>query len=87
MARPRLLLLDEPSLGLAPKIVADIFAVCTGSIRTGHGDADRRTECACGTEEHFAGLCLQVGKVACSGASAELRKDDQIMETYMGICA
>jgi hypothetical protein len=62
---PRLLLLDEPSLGLAPNLVADIFAVAPDQ-RPWHDDADRR-EKSCGTEEHLSGLRTQVGKVACSG--------------------
>jgi len=88
MARPKLLLLDEPSLGLAPKIVADIFSVLH-RINADQGTAMLIVE----QNVHVAlknttqAYVLQVGRVACSGVSAELRKDDQIMETYMGIHA
>jgi len=88
MARPKLLLLDEPSLGLAPKLVADIFAVLH-RINTDQGTAMLIVE----QNVHVAlkntsrAYVLQVGKVACEGVSAELRCDDQIMETYMGIHA
>ncbi len=88
LARPKLLLLDEPSLGLAPKLVADIFAVLR-KINADHGMAMLIVE----QNAHVAlkntsyAYVLQVGKVACAGVSAELRRDDQIMETYMGIHA
>ena len=85
MARPRLLLLDEPSLGIAPILVADIFA------------ALRRINAESGTtmliveqNAHIAlknttfGYVLQVGKVAVSGPSAELRSNKEVIESYMG---
>ena len=85
MARPRLLLLDEPSLGIAPILVADIFA------------ALRRINAESGTtmliveqNAHVAlknstfGYVLQVGKVAVSGPSAELRSNKEVIESYMG---
>ena len=88
MARPKLLLLDEPSLGLAPLIVADIFAKL------------RRVNAEQGTtmliveqNAHIAlrntawAYVLQVGKVALSGASSELQKDEQVKESYLGVQA
>ena len=85
MARPRLLLLDEPSLGIAPILVADIFA------------ALRRINAEQGTtmliveqNAHVAlknttyGYVLQVGKVAVAGESAELRRNTEVVESYMG---
>ena len=88
MARPRLLLLDEPSLGLAPLIVQDIFA------------ALRRINAEQGTtmlvveqNAHIAlkntayGYVLQVGRIAVEGPSAELRQDKQVVESYMGATA
>jgi branched-chain amino acid transport system ATP-binding protein len=88
LARPRLLLLDEPSLGLAPKLVADIFAV----LRTINAD-QKMAMLIVEQNAHVAlkntsyAYVLQVGKVACEGASGKLRRDEQIMETYMGIHA
>jgi branched-chain amino acid transport system ATP-binding protein len=85
MARPRLLLLDEPSLGLAPLIVQDIFA------------ALRRINLDSGTtmlvveqNAHIAlkntgyGYVLQVGRIAVEGASDELQRSKQVVESYMG---
>jgi len=88
MARPKLLLLDEPSLGLAPLVVADIFAVLR-RINKEQGATMLIVE----QNVHIAlkntsqAYVLQVGKVACSGASSELRRDEQIMESYMGVHA
>jgi branched-chain amino acid transport system ATP-binding protein len=88
LARPKLLLLDEPSLGLAPKLVADIFAVLH-RINVEQGMAmlivEQNAHVALKNTSYT--YVLQVGKVACDGVSAELRRNDQIMETYMGIHA
>lgn len=85
MARPKLLLLDEPSLGIAPRLVADIFA------------ALRKINQECGMtmliveqNVHVAlrntmfGYVLQVGRVAVSGESADLRRNKEVVESYMG---
>ncbi len=85
MARPRLLLLDEPSLGLAPLLVADIF------------QALRRINKERGTtlliveqNAHVAlknanfGYVLQVGRVATEGTSEELQRNREVVESYMG---
>ena len=88
MARPKLLLLDEPSLGLAPIIVADIFAVLR-RINAEQGTTMLIVE----QNAHIAlrntawAYVLQVGKVALSGASSELQKDEQVKESYLGVQA
>ena len=88
MARPKLLLLDEPSLGLAPIIVADIFAVLR-RINAEQGTTMLIVE----QNAHVAlknttwAYVLQVGKVALSGASSELQKDGQVTESYMVVHA
>ena len=88
MARPKLLLLDEPSLGLAPIIVADIFSVLRRI------NAEQRTTMLIVEQNAHVALknttrayVLQVGKVALSGASSELQKDEQVKESYMGVHA
>ena len=86
MARPKLLLLDEPSLGLAPLIVADIFA------KLRRVNAEQGTTMLIVEQNAHVALknttrayVLQVGKVALSGASSELQKDEQVKESYMGV--
>jgi branched-chain amino acid transport system ATP-binding protein len=85
MARPKLLLLDEPSLGIAPILVADIFAALR-RINAENGTTMLIVE----QNAHIAlknstfGYVLQVGRVAVSGRSAELRSDKGVIESYMG---
>ena len=85
MARPSLLLLDEPSLGIAPNLVLDIFAALRKI------NAERRmTMLIVEQNVHVAlkattyGYVLQVGKVAVEGDSAELRRNKEVVESYMG---
>ena len=85
MARPKLLLLDEPSLGIAPILVADIFAALR-KINKESGTTMLIVE----QNAHVAlkntsyGYVLQVGKVAVSGPSEELRRNKEVVESYMG---
>jgi branched-chain amino acid transport system ATP-binding protein len=85
MARPKLLLLDEPSLGIAPRLVSDIFAALR-KINQERGMTMLIVE----QNVHVAlkntvfGYVLQVGKVAVSGESAELRRNKEVVESYMG---
>jgi branched-chain amino acid transport system ATP-binding protein len=85
MARPKLLLLDEPSLGLAPLLVADIFASLR-RINQEQGASMLIVE----QNAHVAlnnasrAYVLQVGRVSCSGTAEELRRDGKITESYMG---
>lgn len=85
MARPRLLLLDEPSLGLAPLIVADIFTTLR-KINEEQG----MTLLVVEQNAHVAlknssfGYVLQVGRVALEGSAQELRENKEIIESYMG---
>ncbi len=84
MARPKLLLLDEPSLGLAPKLVTDLYATL----------AQLRDEgMTILLVDQMAGLALAVadraylletGQVVQSGTGAELQQDDQVMRAYLG---
>jgi branched-chain amino acid transport system ATP-binding protein len=85
MARPKLLLLDEPSLGLAPQIVQHIFKI----VRT--IAADGTTILLVEQNAHMAlrvaktAHVLEVGSLAISGEAAVLAKDDQIRRAYLGV--
>tara|TARA_B100002052_G_scaffold232515_1_gene215448 strand:+ start:419 stop:1132 length:714 start_codon:yes stop_codon:yes gene_type:complete len=85
MARPKLLLLDEPSLGLAPLIIADIFATLR-KINHEHGVTLLVVEQNANVALKNAGFgyVLQVGRVAVEGSSAELRENKEVIESYMG---
>jgi branched-chain amino acid transport system ATP-binding protein len=85
MQRPRLLLLDEPSLGLAPRIVADLFRVV--------GELNEREGLSVLVVEQNASLALasssrayllEVGRVAVAGTSTELERDESVRRSYLG---
>jgi branched-chain amino acid transport system ATP-binding protein len=85
MARPRLLLLDEPSLGLAPRLTREIFRVVERINRTGvtvllvEQNARRALALAA------RGYVLETGRVAVAGASASLAGDSRIRAAYLGL--
>lgn len=84
MARPKLLLLDEPSMGLAPLIVQDIFKIVKEINEGGttvllvEQNARQALKVA-----HYA-YVLETGKVVKEGAAAELLNDPSIKEAYLG---
>ena len=77
MARPRLLMLDEPSLGLAPMIVREIFRIVARAEREGgaHGARRRAGRADRAQRAPSTAYVLEVGKVAVAGSSAELRDE------------
>ncbi|MFE8643753.1 ABC transporter ATP-binding protein [Sphingomonas sp. NCPPB 2930] len=85
MARPRLLMLDEPSLGLAPLIVREVLQVVS-SLRQ-HGVSVLLVEQNARAALHVAdrGYVLETGAVALQGPARELLHDQRIIDTYLGI--
>lgn len=86
MARPRLLLLDEPSLGLAPIIIADIFA----TLRRVNAERSMtmlivEQNANVALRNTVFGYVLRVGRVAVSGAAEELKSNREVVESYMGV--
>jgi len=84
VSRPRLLLLDEPSFGLAPKLVAEVFEVFSRLKKTGLSIlmAEQMTRSALKCCE--GAIVLQRGGIVLSGTSAELTSDRRIMDAYLG---
>ncbi|HEY3499990.1 MAG TPA: ABC transporter ATP-binding protein [Polyangiaceae bacterium] len=84
MGAPRLLLLDEPSLGLAPKLVAQIFEAVAAIAKTGITIllVEQNTRLALETSQHAH--VLVTGEIALSGRSAELKQDPRIRAAYFG---
>ncbi|HYQ11750.1 MAG TPA: ABC transporter ATP-binding protein [Gaiellaceae bacterium] len=83
--RPRLLLLDEPSLGLAPVLVAELFRI----VRQMNKDegltvliVEQNAHLA--LEAAHAGYVLEAGRVVLAGTSEELQADDSIRRSYLG---
>ena len=85
MLRPRLLLLDEPSFGLAPMIVAEIFRIMR-QINEEDGVSmllvEQNAELALDLA-HEAYL-LETGRVVLSGPSDTIRRDENVRRTYLG---
>jgi branched-chain amino acid transport system ATP-binding protein len=85
MLRPRLLLLDEPSLGLAPLVVREIFRI----IRTINREegvsvllVEQNASLALGLADHA--YLMETGSMVMSGPAAELRENDAIRRAYLG---
>ena len=84
MADPKLVLLDEPSLGLAPKLVAQIFESIVEIAKTGITIllVEQNTRLALQVAQRA--YVLVTGEVVLTGASADLRTDPRIREAYLG---
>jgi branched-chain amino acid transport system ATP-binding protein len=84
LARPRLLLLDEPSLGLAPQVVETIFAALATVVAQGTALllVEQSTAGALGLASYV--YVLRTGRLALEGRSAELRHDPRVVELYLG---
>ena len=85
MAKPGLLMLDEPSLGLAPLIVGEIFRIIAGLRERGCAIllVEQNARAALRVADY--GYVLENGQVALAGTSSELTADSRVVETYLGI--
>ena len=86
MSEPRLLLLDEPSMGLAPQIVEQIFEIVR-DINQREGVtfllAEQNTNMALRYADH--GYILESGRIVMEGAAKELRENEDVKEFYLGM--
>ncbi len=87
MAQPRLLLLDEPSLGLAPLIVRDIFAIVAALKATGVSILLVEQNARAALQVADYGYVLETGDLAVQGPSAELAANPKVAATYLGQAA
>ncbi|MDF2466688.1 MAG: transporter ATP-binding protein [Ramlibacter sp.] len=87
MSRPRLLMLDEPSLGLAPLVVRDIFRTIESLRQTGVTIllVEQNARAALEVADH--GYVLEMGEIALQGAAQELAGDSRVIDTYLGAAA
>jgi len=85
MARPRLVLLDEPSLGLAPLVMASIFELI-GAINRDLGTAVLLVEqnAVAALDISHRAYVLEAGRVAVSGPSADLKAHEGVRRSYLG---
>jgi len=84
MAKPDLLMLDEPSLGLAPLIVREIFNIITELRKTGVTIVlvEQNARAALAVADYA--YVLEMGEVSLSGAAADLADDPRVIDTYLG---
>jgi branched-chain amino acid transport system ATP-binding protein len=84
MTRPRLLLCDEPSLGLAPLIVAEIMRLLSSLREAGTTILLVEQNARMALRSADRAYVLEVGSVVLSGAAADLLEDDQLKAAYLG---
>ncbi len=84
MAKPRLLLLDEPSLGLAPLIVREIFRIVVGLRELGVSILLVEQNARAALETADFGYVLETGSVVLSGPAAGLAHDPRVIASYLG---
>jgi branched-chain amino acid transport system ATP-binding protein len=85
MARPRLLLLDEPSMGLAPRLVAEIFS-CVRALRAADTAillVEQNARAALAIADR--GYVLETGRVVLTGSGAQLLADEAVRAAYLGL--
>jgi branched-chain amino acid transport system ATP-binding protein len=84
MSAPKLLMLDEPSLGLAPLIVREIFGIIEALRTTGVTIVliEQSARAALAVADH--GYVLEMGEIALQGPAAELALDARVIDTYLG---
>jgi branched-chain amino acid transport system ATP-binding protein len=84
MSRPRVLLMDEPSLGLAPLVVAEIFRIVTELNRDGTTIflVEQNAHMALQVAHHF--YLMEQGRVTFSGTPGQLAEDEVIQRAYLG---
>ncbi len=84
MSRPRLLLLDEPSMGLAPKLIQQIFSIITEINQQGTTVLLVEQNAAQALKRADTAHILETGEIVRSGTGAELAGDDAIKAAYLG---
>ncbi len=85
MSRPKLLMLDEPSLGLAPLIVREVFKTIVELSRSGVSILLVEQNAVAALEISQYAYVLEMGQVTKEGPAATLRKDPELAATYLGL--
>ncbi|BCQ24606.1 ATP-binding cassette domain-containing protein [Caballeronia sp. NK8] len=85
MGKPQLLMLDEPSLGLAPLIVKEIFHIISALRQTGVATLLIEQNARAALQISDYGYVLETGEFALEGKADVLQHDPQVIETYLGL--
>jgi branched-chain amino acid transport system ATP-binding protein len=84
MSRPTLLMLDEPSLGLAPLVVKEIFRTIDALRKTGVTTLLVEQNARAALETADYGYVLEMGEIALHGKASDLATDSRVIDTYLG---
>ena len=84
MGKPRLLMLDEPSLGLAPIVVREIFKIILTLKARGTTVLLVEQNARAALETADYGYVIETGEVVCDGPASELLTDPRVTESYLG---
>ncbi len=84
MSRPKLLLLDEPSLGLAPQIVREIFSIIRKLNESGVTILLVEQNANLALETANRGYVLAAGRLTMAGEARDLLKDERVKQAYLG---
>jgi branched-chain amino acid transport system ATP-binding protein len=84
MGRPRLLMLDEPSLGLAPRIIMDVYAAVAKTAKAGISILIVEQNAEAALSAAHRGYVLANGRIATEGSAAELRGSRLVQEAFLG---
>jgi branched-chain amino acid transport system ATP-binding protein len=85
MAKPRLLMLDEPSLGLAPLIVRDVFQTLQTLRSTGVSILLVEQNARAALQIADNAYVMELGKITVEGRAADIMKDERLVESYLGL--
>lgn len=85
MSKPRLLMLDEPSLGLAPLIVRDIFEIITGLRKTGVSILLVEQNARAALQTADRAYVMELGSISIEGEASTLAADPRVIESYLGL--
>jgi branched-chain amino acid transport system ATP-binding protein len=85
MAKPKLLMLDEPSLGLAPLIIKEIFRIVAELKKSGVSILLVEQNARVALQVADYGYVLETGEVSLEGPSSELANDPRVIESYLGL--
>ncbi|MBU65439.1 MAG: ABC transporter ATP-binding protein [Cupriavidus sp.] len=85
MAKPQLLMLDEPSLGLAPLIVKEIFHIISNLRKTGVATLLIEQNARAALQVADYGYVIETGDMALEGEAAALASNPKVIETYLGL--
>ncbi|MNN92151.1 High-affinity branched-chain amino acid transport ATP-binding protein LivF [compost metagenome] len=85
MAKPQLLMLDEPSLGLAPLIVKEIFHIISNLRQTGVATLLIEQNARAALQVADYGYVIETGDMSMEGPADELAANPKVIETYLGL--